>query len=44
MIFLILAYTISFSLLLGLSTFIILGYSKSKKDLEGITHKDETKI
>ncbi|WP_269144132.1 hypothetical protein [Ehrlichia ruminantium] len=42
MIFLILAYVISAGLLVGLSAFIVCGYSKSKKDLESITQKDET--
>lgn len=41
MIFLIFAYTISFSLLIGLSCFVIYGYSKSKKTLENIDQKNE---
>ena len=43
MIFLVFAYTISFSLLIVLSCFIIFSYSKSKKTLESIDQKNEKK-
>ena len=42
MIFLIFAYAISFSLLIGLSSFVIYCYSKSKKTLEDIDQQNET--